>query len=146
LQVGIAPEARKIRGSCRSFTNKSSNDMALPHPQSRKDKNRNEDKPSGGGVIWNFFKRTVNIPEYRNAKDKVNRTNNRTCRDLNHHLIPFRSEFAASIFQPSTLEFWIVWVQKNEECMLFVALALMHQTQFSRQDFYPISFEILQEL
>jgi hypothetical protein len=27
-----------------------------------------------------------------------------------NHLIPFRPEYAANIFQPLTLEFWIVWV------------------------------------
>ena len=59
-------------------------------------------------------------------------------RGITHHLIPFRSIFAECIFQSSTLEFWIVWVQKNEECTLFAVLALMHQTQFSRQDFHPI--------
>jgi hypothetical protein len=76
--------------SGRSFRNKSSNDMAFPHPKSRKDKYRNEDKPSSGGVVWNFFKRTINITEYRNAKNEVNRTNNRTFRGITHHLIPFR--------------------------------------------------------
>jgi hypothetical protein len=36
-----------------------------------------------------------------------------------YHLIPFHREFAAYIFQPLTLEFWIVWVLKNKGCMLF---------------------------
>jgi sigma-54 dependent transcriptional regulator, acetoin dehydrogenase operon transcriptional activator AcoR len=61
------------------------------------------------------------------------------------HLIPFHCEFAAYIFQPSTPEFCIVWVQKNKECMLFAVPALMHQKQFSRQGFHLIYFEILQE-
>jgi hypothetical protein len=33
--------------------------MAFPHPQSRKDKDRNGDKPHHGGVVWKFFKRTM---------------------------------------------------------------------------------------
>src|SRR5260370_17303796 len=40
----------------RFLRKKSSNDMAFPHPQSRKNKHRNEDKPSGGGVILKFGK------------------------------------------------------------------------------------------
>lgn len=68
----------------RSSRNKSSNDMALPHPQSRKDKYWNEDKPNSGGVVWNLFKRTVNITEYRNAKDEVNPAKNRTFDGIFH--------------------------------------------------------------
>ena len=45
--------------------------MAFPHPKSRKDNYRKEDKPNNRGVLWNFFKRTTNITEYRNAKDDV---------------------------------------------------------------------------
>src|SRR5947207_8623104 len=63
----------------RSLRKKSSNDMAFPHPQSRKNKHRNEDKPSGGGVVWNLVKRAINVTEYRNAKDEVNPAKNRTC-------------------------------------------------------------------
>jgi len=51
----------------RSLRNKSSKDVAFPHPQSRKDHYRKEDKPSGGGVIWTFFKRTITMTESRNA-------------------------------------------------------------------------------
>jgi hypothetical protein len=72
----------------RSFQNKSRNksskDMAFPHPRSRNDKYRNEDKPNSGGVVWNFFKRTINITEYRNAKDDVNPAKNRTFAALVH--------------------------------------------------------------
>src|SRR5260370_42609593 len=46
--------------------------MAFPHPQSRKDQYRDEDKPSSWGVVWNLFKRTINISDYRNAHDDVN--------------------------------------------------------------------------
>src|SRR6266516_930343 len=56
----------------RSLRNKSSEDMAFPHPQSRKDHYRKEDKPSCGGIVWKFVKRTINITEYRNGKDNVN--------------------------------------------------------------------------
>src|SRR5882762_11785818 len=62
----------------RSFRNKSSNDMAFPHPQSRKDHYRKEDKPSCGGIVRKSFKRTIDIAEYRNAEDKVNPAKNRT--------------------------------------------------------------------
>ena len=52
--------------------------MAFPHPKSRKDKYRKEDKPNSGGVLWNFLKRTINITEDRNAKDNVNAAKNRS--------------------------------------------------------------------
>src|SRR2546422_9212832 len=61
----------------RSFRNQSTKDMAFPHPQSRKDHYRKEDKPSCGGIVWKFFKRTINITEYRNGKDDVNPARNR---------------------------------------------------------------------
>src|SRR5215469_2314694 len=64
--------------SDRCFPNKSPNDMAFPHPKSRKDKYGNEDKPSSGGVLWNFFERTINVPDYRNRKDDVNPAKRRT--------------------------------------------------------------------
>src|SRR6266849_10181722 len=63
--------------SGRSLRNKSSKDMAFPHPQSRKDHYRKEDKPSCGGIVWKFLKRTINIAEYRNGKDEVNPAKNR---------------------------------------------------------------------
>ncbi len=68
----------------RSLRNKSSKDMAFPHPKSRKEHYRNDDKPNTGGVLWNFFKRTINITEYRNAKDDVNRAKNRTFGGIFH--------------------------------------------------------------
>jgi len=34
--------------------------------------------PNKIGVLWNFFKRTINITEYRNAEDDVNPAKNRT--------------------------------------------------------------------
>jgi hypothetical protein len=58
--------------------------MAFPPPKSRKEHYRNDDKPNTGGVVWNFFKRTINIPEYRNAKDNVNPAKNRTFGGLFH--------------------------------------------------------------
>ena len=71
-----------------SFRNKSSKDMAFPHPQSRKDHYRKEDKPSCGGVAWKFFKRTIDVTEYRNTKDDVNPAKNRTLRALVHDVLP----------------------------------------------------------
>src|SRR5467141_4735430 len=68
----------------RSLRNESSKDMAFPHPKSRKEHYRNDDKPNTGGVLWNFFKRTINITEYRNAKDDVNRAKKRTFGGIFH--------------------------------------------------------------
>src|SRR5580700_9336752 len=51
----------------RSLRNKSSNNMAFPHPQSRNGHYGKKDKPSSGGVGGKFFKRTIDITEYRNA-------------------------------------------------------------------------------
>src|ERR1700681_2438525 len=67
-----------------SLRNKSSNDMTFPHPKSRKDNYRHEDQPSSGGVVWVLFKRTINIPDYGNAKDNVNPAKNRTFGGLFH--------------------------------------------------------------
>ena len=68
----------------RSLRNKSSKDVAFPHPKSRKEHYRNDDKPNTGGVLWNFFKRTINITEYRNAEDEVNPAKNRTFGGIFH--------------------------------------------------------------
>src|SRR6266850_2982638 len=62
----------------RALRKEPSKDMAFPHPQSRKDKHRNEEIPSCGGIVWNSFKRTINIADYRNAEDDVNRAKNPT--------------------------------------------------------------------
>src|SRR6202022_2811366 len=61
-------------------------------------------------------------------------------------LIPFPGESAGSIFQPLTLEFWIVWRQKNKGDKLFVVPALRREKPFSRPGFHLIYFEILQEI
>src|SRR5215471_9694324 len=61
--------------------------MAFPHPKSRKDHYRKEDKPNSGGVFWYFFKRTINITDYRNAKDDVNPAKNRTFGAFFHDLV-----------------------------------------------------------
>src|SRR5882724_6722681 len=68
----------------RSLGNKSSKDVAFPHPQSRKDHYRKEDKPSCGGIVRKLFKRTIDITEYRNAEDEVNPAKNRTLGALVH--------------------------------------------------------------
>src|SRR5437764_14117854 len=68
----------------RALRNKPLKDMAFPHPKSRKDKCRNEDKPSSGGIVRDFCKRTINISGYRNAKDDVNGAKNPTFRALAH--------------------------------------------------------------
>ena len=58
--------------------------MTFSHPKSRKEKYRNGDKPNNGGVAWKFFKRTINIIDYRNAKDDVNPAKNRTFDGIIH--------------------------------------------------------------
>src|SRR5438552_2694156 len=97
------------------------------------------------GVVWKFYKRTINITEYRNGKDEVNPAKNRTFGGITNHSIPCSGEFAAYIFQPLTLEFWIVWLQKNKGCILFAAPASVHEKQLSRQGFHSIFSAILQE-
>ena len=54
------PPASQLPRRCsvllgRSLGNKSSKDMAFPHPKSRKEHYRNDDKPNTRGVLWNFF-------------------------------------------------------------------------------------------
>jgi len=95
------------------------------------------------GLVWNFFKRIINITDYRNAKDNVNPAKNRTFGGITDHSIPFPWEFAAYIFQPWTPGFWIVWVQKNKGCILFAVPGSVHQKQFSRQGFHLTYFEVL---
>jgi hypothetical protein len=56
--------------------------MAFPHPKSRKDKYRNEDKPSRPGVVWNLIKRTVNVTDYGDGHYDVNPAKNCTYRVL----------------------------------------------------------------
>ena len=75
--------------------------MAFPHPQSREDHYWKEDKPSCGGVAWKFFKRTIDITEYRNGKDDVNPAKNRTFGGFRH------SEFA--LFIADTARFTLAW-------------------------------------
>jgi len=58
--------------------------MAFPHPKPRKEHYGHDDKPNTGGVHWNYFKRTINITDYRNAEDDVNPSNNRTFGGLFH--------------------------------------------------------------
>jgi hypothetical protein len=58
--------------------------MAFPHPQSRKDHYRKEDEPSCGGVVGKSFKRTIDVTEYRNAKDDVDPAKNRTFGGIFH--------------------------------------------------------------
>src|SRR5579863_1274902 len=55
----------------RSFRNKPPKQMAFPHPQSRNNHDRHENTPHSGRVLRNFFERTVNITQYRNAKNNV---------------------------------------------------------------------------
>ena len=52
--------------------------MPFPHPQSRKDHDRNEHKPSLEGIARKFVEGTVDITEDRDAEDNVNPAKNRT--------------------------------------------------------------------
>src|SRR4029077_534141 len=67
-----------------SLRKKSSNDVAFPHPQPRKEQNRKKDIPNSGGVVWSIRRRIINVPDYRNAKDNVNPSKNRTFGGLFH--------------------------------------------------------------
>ncbi len=84
----------------RSFRNKSSKEMAFPHPQARKNHYRKKDKPSSGCIVWKFFKRTINVAEYRNGKDDVNPAKNRTLGALVH--VPPRF----MTLEPSSVASW----------------------------------------
>ena len=86
---GLSSTARTVlaggdRGSARK---KSSNCLAFPHPQSCKDKCRKKDKPSGDGVVRNFFEWTINIAGYGNAKDDVNPAKDRTFGGWGHEVV-----------------------------------------------------------
>ena len=81
--------------------------MAFPHPQSRKDHYRKSDIPNNSSVVWKLFKGTINVTDYRNAKDDVNPAKERTFDGISHS-IPFPREFVAHIFQPVTPGFAIV--------------------------------------
>ncbi len=98
--------------------------MAFPHPQSRKDYDRNRNEPNNWGVVWKFFERAINIADDRNAEDKVDPAKNRTFGGVANHLIPFPLEFGACIYQFSSHGFWIVWPQKNKEGILVAVRAL----------------------
>ena len=90
LDLGKYKIGRLVRCSVllrRFFRNKTSQEMAFPHPQSREDKCRNRDIPNHRRVVGKFLKRTVDIAGYRYAKDEVNQAGNPT---FTHHPIPFQ--------------------------------------------------------
>ena len=66
--------------------------MAFPHPQSRKDHYRKEDKAGCGGIVRKLRKRTINVTEYWNAEDDVNPAKDQTLRVLVHHEFPSGSD------------------------------------------------------
>src|SRR6516164_9391618 len=74
--------------------------MAFPHPESRKGKDGNEYKPNKRGVVWNLFKRTVNVAEYRNAEDEMNPAKNGTFDGLVHILINLDSRVLSPLRRP----------------------------------------------
>jgi len=77
--------------------------MAFPHPQSRKDHYRKEEIPSWGSIVWKFFKRTINVTEYRNGKDDVNPAKNRTLGGSIHGRLRERSVHCFAILLDSRL-------------------------------------------
>ena len=52
------------------------------------------------------------------------------------HSSLYHSKFVEDIFRPLTPEFWIVWVLKNKDCMLFAVPESMPQKRLSRQGFH----------
>jgi hypothetical protein len=46
--------------------------MAFPHPQSSNYYHRDGDESNNGGVVRDFFERTINITDDRNGKDDMN--------------------------------------------------------------------------
>ena len=58
--------------------------MAFPHPESRQANYRNSDVPNNGSVVWELFKRTIDITDDRNAKGDVNPAKNRALGALVH--------------------------------------------------------------
>jgi hypothetical protein len=63
----------------RSPRNKSSNQMAFPHPKPRKEQQRKKEIPDAEGVVVSIRRRIINVTEYRNPTDDVNPAKNRTC-------------------------------------------------------------------
>jgi hypothetical protein len=63
--------------------------MALPHPQTRKNKYGKEEKPNSGCVVGDVFKWTVNITKYWNAEHNMNPAKNRTFGGITHQHKPF---------------------------------------------------------
>jgi hypothetical protein len=63
--------------------------MAFPHPKSRKENDRKGNISNHGSVIWEFLERTINISDYRDAKDDMNPAKNRTFDGVIHlnHLL-----------------------------------------------------------
>jgi hypothetical protein len=61
---------------CWSSRQKSSNDMAFPHPKPRKYQYRKKPIPDAVGVVVSIRRRIINVTEYRNAADDVNPAEN----------------------------------------------------------------------
>src|SRR5579884_1349331 len=62
-----------------SFREQPSNPVPLPHPKSRSEKYRNEDKPHRRGIGLNLVEGAVDITDNRNPEDDVNPAENRAC-------------------------------------------------------------------
>jgi hypothetical protein len=64
--------------------------MTLPHPKSRKEHDRKEDKPGSGGVIGDLVKWAIDITDYRDAADDVNPAKDRTLCRITHDYFVLR--------------------------------------------------------
>jgi hypothetical protein len=112
--------------SQRPFRKKSSNDMAFPHPQSRNNHDRKENTSSCGCVVWKFFKRTINITEYRNGHDDVNPAKNRTYGGIFHASFPLHLSAIAPRFHDSCAALGGVLGVSIPNCLAYSACSRCH--------------------
>jgi hypothetical protein len=73
----------------RSFRNKSVEGHGLSTSKIPKGQLQEGRQTEQRGRTLEFIKRTINITEYRNAKDDVNQAKNQTFGGITDHLIPF---------------------------------------------------------
>src|SRR5579859_979085 len=79
----------------RFLREKSSKDMAFPHPQPRKEQNRKKEIPNNGCVVLSIRRRIIDVTNHRNAKDNVNPAGNRTLGGFFHDGFFYLSEITA---------------------------------------------------
>ena len=136
------PEGPAPFFSRRFFPNQLPNKMPLPHPKSRKHNRRKENKPNHRRILRNRLKRTINVPAYWNAQNKVKPPHNRTPRGTIHRPFPFRPESVAYIFQSAPLAFSTALPQQNTAGTPAAAQASMREMPFSTPASPPTSPQI----